>query len=188
MVPRPCVPAQLSSGFHSPYRPIVSGFRLVAPLVALSLWSHGLPAQATGQVLVRQLVGDLAVDVRAGDPGVLRIGAADANRSVALTVLATDLRRWADSANRVLAARAPGRGRTARWESVVAGPGVTAGSMSLARSFPGDTLILLITNAEFEAVRSRLSIEEARGFVGALRRASAPRPPGRGGRPPGRTR
>lgn len=171
-----------------PPRSIVSRFPVRIALAGLSLWSAGASAQPAAQVLVRQLVGDLAVEVRTADAGALRIGAADANRSVTLVALPTDLRRWADSSTKILAARAPGRGRTAQWGSVVAGPGVAAGSMSLSRSFPGDTIVLLITNTEFEAVRSRLSIDEARGFVAAIRRASTPRPPGRSGRPPDRTR
>jgi hypothetical protein len=50
--------------------------------------------------------------------------------------------------------------------------------MSLARSIaPGDTsLVLLITNTEFEAVRTTLSVAEATGVVGAMRRASMWRP------------
>jgi hypothetical protein len=147
--------------------------------IALSLWSAVAPAQDGHPVLVRQLAGDLAIEVRVTGPGALRIGAADGSRSIVTAVLQSDLRRWADSAGRVLAARPPRRGQSARWEAVVAGPGVAAGSMSLARTVaPADTaIVLLITNAEFEAVRTTITMAEARGVVGALRRASMWRPP-----------
>lgn len=154
--------------------------RLAILVSALSLWSASAPAQGQGDqpVLLRQLAGDLAIDARVIGPGALRIGAADESRAIVLTVLQTDLRRWADSAARILRARPPRRGQSARWEAVVAGPGVAAGSMSIARSIaPGDTsLVLLITNTEFEAVRTTLSMAEANGVVGAMRRASAWRP------------
>lgn len=147
--------------------------------IALSLWSAAAAAQADQPVLLRQLAGQVAIDVRVIGPGSLRIGAADDTRSIVMTVLQTDLRRWADSAGRVLAARPPRRGQSVHWEAVVAGPGVAAGSMALARTVaPGDTsLVLLITNADFEAVRTTLTLPEARGVVGAMRRASTWRPP-----------
>ena len=97
--------------------------------------------------------------------------AADANRSV-ITVLARDL--GAGPTTRVLSARAPRRGQVARWQAVLEGPGVAAGSMTLARTIaPGDTaIVLLIAGPEFEGVRTPLQMEEARALVAAMRRSA----------------
>ena len=103
----------------------------------------------------------------------MTVGAADSRTSVVITLLAIDLRRWSDSATRMLAAR-PRRGQSVKWEASVTGPGVTAGSMSLARNIaPGDTsLVLLVTDTSFHAVRTRLSMEDARALTAAMKRAA----------------
>jgi hypothetical protein len=87
--------------------------------------------------------------------------------------MALDMRRWSDSATRMLAAT-PRKGQTAKWEAVVAGPGVAAGSMSLARSIsPGDTtLILLVTDTAFHGVRTPLTMAEAKALAVAMKRAA----------------
>lgn len=154
---------------------------------ALSLWSAAGAAQSPERSLLRQLVGDVAVEVRTRTPGALVLGATDGRTSLVINLLATDVRRWADSATRILAAPAPRRGQSARWEAVLAGPGVAAGSVSLARRIaPGDTaIVLLVTDAEFRAVRTRLTAEDARALALAMKRAAvaAQSPPARG-RPP----
>lgn len=145
-------------------------------LTALSLWWPA--ADAAGQTgersLLRQLYGDLAFEVRTRGQGSLTIGVADSRTSLVLTFMATDLRRWSDSASRVLAARAPRRAEPAKWEAVVAGPGVVAGSMSLARSIAGTdtTIVLLVTDTSFHAVRTVLTAPEARALTAAMKRAA----------------
>jgi hypothetical protein len=144
--------------------------------LALSLWSPPATAgaQASERSVLRQLYGDLAFEVRTKGQGSVLLGVADARISLAFTILAIDLRRWSDSATRVLAAKAPAKGRSVKWEAVVAGPGVTAGSMALARSIsPGDTSItLLVTDTAFQGVRTSLTMDEARALASAMKRAA----------------
>lgn len=151
---------------------------LVPALVGavLSLWfpPPTLGAQTGERSVLRQLYGDLAFEVRTKGQGSVMVGVADARSSLVFTLLSLDLRRWSDSAIRVLAARPPRRGKTAKWEAVVAGPGVTAGSMSLARTItPGDTtIILFVTDTAFRGMRTELSMEEARALAVAMKRAA----------------
>ncbi|NUQ12862.1 MAG: hypothetical protein HUU26_11165, partial [Gemmatimonadaceae bacterium] len=69
---------------------------------ALSLWSAAGAAQSPERSLLRQLVGDVAVEVRTRTPGALVLGATDGRTSLVINLLATDVRRWADSATRIL--------------------------------------------------------------------------------------
>jgi hypothetical protein len=144
-------------------------------LTALSLW---LPAEVGAQTgtrsVMRQLYGDLAFEGRTQGQGSLTVGVADSRTSLVVTFMAIDLRRWSDSATRVLAARPSRRGSTVTWEAVVDGPGVTAGSMSLARSItPTDTtIVLLVTDTAFRAVRTVLSPSEASALAAAMKRAA----------------
>lgn len=105
--------------------------------------------------------------------GSLTLGVADSRTTLVVNLMAMDVRRWADSATRVLVAR-PRRGQTVKWEAVVAGPGVVAGSMALARTVsPRDTaIVLLVTDTAFRAVRTPLSMEEARALAAAMKRAA----------------
>ena len=141
----------------------------------LSLWSvpRVAGAQAPQRSVLRQLYGDLAFEVCTRGQGSMTVGAADSRSSVVITLLALDLRRWSDSATRMLAAR-PRRGQSVKWEASVSGPGVSAGSMSLARNIsPGDTnLVLLVTDTSFHAVRTRLSMEDALALAAAMKRAA----------------
>lgn len=150
--------------------------RVLAPvLTALSLWS--LPgsagAQAPQRSVLRQLVGDLAFEARTRGDGSMTVGVADSRTSLVITFMALDLRRWSDSATRMLGAR-PRRGSIVKWEASVSGPGVTAGSMSMARTItPNDTsVVLLVTDTAFHAVRTPLSMEEARALAAAMKRAA----------------
>jgi hypothetical protein len=103
----------------------------------------------------------------------MTLGAADSRTSVVVTFLAIDLRRWSDSATRILAKK-PRRGSIIKWEASVSGPGVTAGSMSLARTITAtDTsIVLLVTDTSFHAVRTPLSAEDARALAAAMKRAA----------------
>jgi hypothetical protein len=119
------------------------------------------------------LVGDLAIEARTRGDGSMTLGAADSRTSVVVTFMAIDLRRWSDSATRMLAAK-PRRGSIIKWEATVSGPGVSAGSMSLARTItPTDTsIVLLVTDTSFRAVRTPLSAEDARALAAAMKRAA----------------
>ena len=142
---------------------------------ALSLWS--LPgsahAQAPQRSVLRQLYGDVAFEGRTRGDGSMTVGVADSKMSVVVTFLALDLRRWSDSATRMLAAR-PRRGSIVKWEASVTGPGTTAGSMSMARTItPSDTtVVLLVTDTAFHAVRTPMSMEDARALAAAMKRAA----------------
>jgi hypothetical protein len=151
--------------------PIVSA--LVA--IAASLWSPATAgAQAPQRSLLRQLYGDLAFEVRTRGQGSVTLAAADARTQIVITLMSTDLRRWSDSAARILAANPPRRGQMASWNASVEGPGVVAGSMALTRSIsPGDTtLVLLVTDTAFKAVRTSLTMADARALAGAMKRAA----------------
>ena len=145
-------------------------------LTAVSLWLPAAEAGAqTGErSLLRQLYGDLALEVRTRGQGSMTVGVDDGRTSLVFSLMATDVRRWSDSAAKVLVARAPRRGEPAKWEAVVAGPGVAAGSMSLARSISGadTTIVLLVTDTAFIAVRTALSPWEARALTAAMKRAA----------------
>jgi hypothetical protein len=122
---------------------------------------------------LRQLVGDLAIEARTRGDGSMTLGAADSRTSVVVTFMATDLRRWSDSATRMLAAK-PRRGSIIKWEASVSGPGVAAGSMSLARTITATdtTIVLLVTDTSFHAVRTPLSAEDAKALAAAMKRAA----------------
>jgi hypothetical protein len=148
------------------------------------------PAQVSAPVLVRQMYGDVAIELRRGEGTAIHLGAADATHSLDLLLLAADVRRWADSATRVLAAHPKAKAPSARWETTLEEPGVRSGSIALSRTItPGDTVIaLLIADTDFEQIRTTLDAAEAKAFVAAMKRAaasvSASRPP----RPPRKAR
>lgn len=163
------------AGYSSPVKFVPRVSALSIAVAALSLWSAPrlAHAQAPQRSLLKQLYGDLAFEVRTRGDGTLNLGVADSRTSLVVTMMATDLRRWSDSATRILAAR-PRRGEPAKWEAAVAGPGVVAGSMSLARSITGaDTaIVLLVTDTSFRAVRTALSGSEAKALAAAMKRAA----------------
>lgn len=158
--------------------PVVKFIPLISALAAtgLSLWSplSSAAAQSGERSLLRQLYGDLAFEVRTKGLGALLVGVADSQTSLVVNLMATDVRRWSDSATKVLAARPSRSGRIVKWEAVVAGPGVAAGSMALARTItPTDTtIILLVTDSAFHGVRTALSMVEARALTAAMKRAA----------------
>jgi hypothetical protein len=147
----------------------------VLALAATAVGSAAAIAQGSGGILLRQLYGDLALDVRVADPANMRVTVADAAKQVALLLRARDVRQWADSANRVLGARARGRPPAGRWEAVVEEPGTRSGSMGLARQIAGrDTVITVyFADSALTIVRVQLDSYEARAFVGAFKKAAA---------------
>ena len=155
--------------------PAVKLIPIGSALVAMtSLWLPDTAQAQQQRSLLRQLYGDLAFEVRTKGQGYVTLGAADARSTVVVTLMSTDLRRWSDSAARMLAARPPRRGRSVNWNATVAGPGVVADSMALTRSIaPGDTnLVLLVTDTGFKAVRTTLTMTDAKALAAAMKRAA----------------
>lgn len=146
----------------------------VIVLLAVLIPGGAAPAQPAGTTLVRQLYADVAIEVRRAAEGAVLVAAADGATSVAVTFLARDLRRWADSAAKVLVAKTRTRRDSARWRAMVEGPGVEAGSLSLSRAIapPDTTISLLLADAQFQTVRFSLGAQEARAFVTAMRKAA----------------
>lgn len=150
---------------------------LLAALAVSAMPAYGpslAQAQTGGRSFLRQIYGELAVDVRSAPGNALRIGVANGRSSLTITVLARDLRRWADSASRVLAARRVAGGDTTRFQAVIEGPGVSAGSMTLSRTITAkDTVVsFFVADAEFRTVRTVVDDDEARTLVAAMRRAA----------------
>lgn len=150
------------------------GLALAALGLSLCALAPDVRAQTPERSVMRQLYGDLAFEVRTKGQGTMLVGVADSRTTLVINFMSLDMRRWSDSATRMLAARAPRRGQAANWEAVVAGPGVTSGSMSLAYAIaPGDTTItLLVTDTAFRGVRTRLTMTEAKALASAMKRAA----------------
>jgi len=163
--------------------------RLVTLVVCAGAAIHpSAEAQPTGPVLLRQLYGDLGLEVRSAEAQAMYIGAADGQRTIAVLLLARDVRRWADSASRVLGSRLRGKEQTGRWAATVEEPGSRSGSMMLSRSIEqGDTVItVFLADNDLYGVRTTVDAFEARAFVGAMKRVAEAilfptRPKGKGG-------
>lgn len=142
--------------------------RLLWLASAIGFYGEALAGQAPA--LLRQFYGELALEVRDAGDGAVRLGAADAERSVAILLLKRDLARWADSASRLLAARSGlGRSRVLAEE-----PGTGGGSLSLTRTASGEKVVwtLFIADGDFVSVQTVLSQEDARKLVAALKRVT----------------
>ena len=158
------------------------------------------------------LFGDLAIELRSSTPGELAIGAAGVQHALTLDVRASDARRWADSAARILALPRASRRRTAargarakgtskgmpdasvptprRWRAVLEEPGMGQGSLVLVRvdSAGASRLLVYAADAELTELRQELEPDEARTFVAIVRRAAVaalPPPPKRRGKAKG---
>ena len=118
------------------------------------------------------------------------VGAADSSRSVALILRAEDVRRWADSATRVLTAKLRAGELSGRWQAAVEEPGVRSGSMMISRTIDGrDTVIaFFLADDSLMSVRRVVDRDEAEALVGALKRAATRMlpPPKRPAKPPRR--
>jgi len=135
---------------------------------------------------IRSLFGDMALEVRDEGGGTIAIGVAGAARAVTLSVRASDVRRWVDSASRLVqpARRRPARdsAQVQRARVILEEPGVGAGSFVLSRSDSAGvrTFLLFVDDAELEGVRQELELQEATTLVRVMRRALPPaRPPRR---------
>ncbi len=135
---------------------------------------------------VRTLIGDVALILRTDRPGTLRIGVAGESRSLSLSVRATDARRWADSASKLLspasAAASPGVRRARRptpplrQRAVLEEPGVGAGTFVLLRIDSASTrnFLLFVDDATLQGIRQPLEPDEAKLLVRLVRGAAAP--------------
>ena len=172
----------------------------VATPVAVLLLALSAPvaaAQAPARPPVparRALFGDLAIELRSPSVGALAIGAADERNALTLDVRASDARRWADSAARILArprtqrrrvspraAKARGKGTpdesvdvVRRWRAVLEEPGVGQGSFVLVRvdSAGVSSWLLYAADADLTEMRQTLELSEARTLVSIVRRTA----------------
>lgn len=170
----------------SPAKARTSILTLIVALAALHV--PGL-AQAQGVAAnkpVRTLIGDIALILRTDTPGTLRIGVAGASRSLSLSVRATDARRWADSASRLLAPARRPRARAARASSardtsvrqraVLEEPGVGAGTFVLLRIDSAATrrYMLFVDDATLQGIRQPLEADEAKLLIRIVKRSATP--------------
>ncbi len=143
---------------------------------------HTAGGQGTSTAIARTLFGDVALELRSERTGTLLIGAAGPTNTLTLDVRATDARRWADSASRLLSGRrnralragAKSGAIVVRARAVLEEPGVGAGSLVLARSDSAGarTWLLFISGADFDGVRQSLDAAEAATLIKLLRRAA----------------
>ena len=134
-----------------------------------------LTAGAQGEserVIWRSLIGATAFDVRARVPGTVRVGLADDGGPMTLEFRATDTRRLADSAVRLMGNRRRRRAWTVRMEE----PGARAGVVSLSFRPDGDSLrpyLFFASDDAVRQVRESLTAAEARMVAQRLRVAAA---------------
>jgi hypothetical protein len=132
-------------------------------------------------------MGDIALVMRLDGEGTLALGAAGARRTLSLSVRASDARRWADSAARLLVPPPrPRRGRgttpkdsvpsVQRARAILEEPGVGAGSFVLTRVDSAGTrsFLLFIDDAELDPLRQLLEPSEASTLVRLVRKAAPP--------------
>lgn len=132
-------------------------------------------------------MGDIALVMRLDGEGTLALGAAGARRTLSLSVRASDARRWADSAARLLVPPPrPRRGRgttpkdsvpsVQRARAILEEPGVGAGSFVLTRVDSAGTrsFLLFIDDAELDPLRQLLEPSEASTLVRLVRKAATP--------------
>jgi hypothetical protein len=131
---------------------------------------------------VRSLIGELAVEIRLAGPGSLSIGAADPHQSIMLDVRASDARRWADSARRLLSSPVRRAKNAAtrdsapaiRYRAILEEPGIGPGSLILSRvdSAGKATFTIFAADSDLVEVRQALDPSEAAMLVRLVRRAA----------------
>lgn len=176
-----------SSRRRTPLLSGARGRRLLPVLGAALLWlapmAEGQDTAQAPRPPIRTLFGDLALILRPAGDGTIGIGVAGAARTLTLTVRATDARRWADSATKLLVP-APRRARRAkvpndtvqRARVVLEEPGVGTASLVLSRIDSGGTrqFLLYADDAELVGIRQSLEADEVRTLVRLMRRAAGP--------------
>ena len=167
--------------------PSVSALQRRIALLATCLTIVPISAGAQGEserVIWRSLIGATAFDVRARVPGTVRVGLADEGGPMTLEFRATDTRRLADSAVKLMSSRRRRQAWTVRMEE----PGARAGVVSLSFRPDADSLRPYLFFASDDAVRQireSLTAAEARLVAQRLRTAAlrAAPPPARQRRP-----
>ncbi|MBV6522324.1 MAG: hypothetical protein MNPFHGCM_02472 [Gemmatimonadaceae bacterium] len=165
----------MSNRFIPVATPRFARFRLAASIFAAShmLATDG-GAQPASQPTSRLLLGDVAVEIRPASDDRLTFAIADSVRSLVLTVLARDARRWSDSAAILLRPMRRSRRSDADRTVVLEEPGIEAGSISLTRRVTdaGAQWSLFVADRTFETIRVALEITDVRAVVSAMRHRS----------------
>lgn len=165
--------------------PALCQWRLVHLVVAVLLVVPDSLGAQVARSPIRSFLGDVAVELRPAPDGTILIGVAGAPRTLVLTVRATDARRWADSAAKLLVPppRRPRRTRipndsVQRARVVLEEPGVGTASLVLSRldSAGIRQFLLYADDAELKGIRQPLEAGEARTLVRLVRRAASPSP------------
>ncbi|MGQ0538243.1 MAG: hypothetical protein ACT4R6_04800 [Gemmatimonadaceae bacterium] len=143
---------------------IVLSFLGIAPAAA---------QDSAARVVARSLYGDVAVIVQAR-PSQVRLGVDDGKKNIVLSLVATDVGRWADSTRRLVTRRRR-RADSTVWRSVVQEPGLRAGNVSLSlRRDSGETVhTLFFADDSLNTLRSRVALREALAFIAIMKRASS---------------
>jgi hypothetical protein len=136
--------------------------------------SHRSAAQSTSVTVVRQLYGNVGVEVQRVPPLAVRVGVADSSQTLTVSFIASDVVRWADSATRVLDAVGRAKDSTRLWQAVVSEPGINSGSIAVAKAITGKdtTITVLVADTDFNQMRFTLDDSEARAFIAVLRRVA----------------
>lgn len=148
--------------------------RLIA--VAAVLCTRAAFAQSHDVTTGRLLFGEVAFEIRTTSDLMVRVGAADRTRTITLLLLARDVKRWSDSALRLLAA---GPRRTssaaAKWTATLDEPGIEAGALTLTKSREGkeERWSLYVADRDFDGIGAAIERDEVRALIGQLRRAAA---------------
>jgi len=144
--------------------------------VAAVLCARVAFAQSHDVTTGRLLFGELAFEIRTTSDLMVRVGAADHARTITLLFLARDVKRWSDSASRLLAAgsRRPSSA-DAKWTATLDEPGIEAGALTLTktRAAKEERWSLYVADRDFEGVRADIERDEVRALIGQLRRAAA---------------
>ena len=166
----------------------MSMMRLIT--VAAVLCARAAFAQSHDVTTGRLLFGEVAFEIRTTSDLMVRVGAADRARTITLLLLARDVKKWTDSASRLLVAR-PRRASSGRekWTATLDEPGIEAGALTLTKTREGkeERWSLYVSDRDFEGVGATLERDEVRALIGQLRRASAsvlPQPKKSTRRPP----
>jgi hypothetical protein len=145
-------------------------------VVAAVLCTRTLFAQSHDVTTGRLLFGEVAFEIRTTSDLMVRVGAADRARTITLLFLARDVKRWSDSASRLLTA-GPRRASLGAVKSTATldEPGIESGALTLTRTREGkeERWSLYVADRDFEGVRASIERDDVRALIGQLRRAAA---------------
>lgn len=147
---------------------------LSTSLLLSALLPAGLIAQSnTERVIWRSMLGSTAFDLRARQPGVVRIGVADESGPMTLEFRSTDVRKFTDSATKALTAR---RRQPQPWSVRLEETGARNGALSVSFT-PGENAErpyrFFASDDAIRQVRESLTADEARLLIRQFRSAAA---------------